>query len=552
MLRSLHIKNFVLIEDLAIEFEPGLTVITGETGAGKSMIVNAISVLCGGKIDDLNIRTGKEFLEVTGIFEPGKNQLDLLQKSGITIDGEMVIRRKLTRGKRQTAYINEQVVSLHFLKDLARGMIDLIGQHENQSLFNRQHHLLLLDSFAGLEKMRREYLKEYHIFINLKKEIEELQKAVAKKDEEIELLRFQIDEIEKADLKIDEDEHLNSEKNLLLTSERRSSLTSQIIDLLYEAEGSVYEKLTSVKKAFDEFAELDPSLSKFVETTASLLSNIDDIYREMSSYLSGIEFSAERLDYVMARLDTIERLKKKYGPTFQEINQFLEVTKRRLALIENRDAQLEELKLKIEETEKKCNKKARALSDLRKKATGQLEKRLLKILKQLGMEKAVFEVKFQRRALDETGRDDVEFYISTNPGEELKPLRRVASGGEISRITLGLKTIFSEIDKIPTVVFDEVDTGVGGKVADAVGELMSRVSKNHQVICITHLPQITAFADNHILVTKEIKGNATFTRVKKLDKKMRHQEIARMLAGKRITKKTIEHARELLKKGQQR
>ncbi len=552
MLRSLHIKNFALIEDVSIEFEPGLTVITGETGTGKSMIVNALSALCGARIDDLSIRTGKEFLEVSGVFEPTKQQIKTLENSGIEIDGVLIIRRKLTRGKRQTAYINEQVVSLNFLKELTKGMIDLIGQYENQFLFNQQNHLLLLDSFAGLESVRAEYLKDYHTYINLKKEIEELQQAIAHQDEEVELLRFQVDEIEKADLKINEEDELNAEKNLLLTSERRSSLASRIVDLLYESEGSVYEKLTLVKKAFDEISSLDPHLRRMDETTESILSNIDDIYREMSSYLSSIEFSPERLDYVMERLDTFERLKKKYGSTLKEINQFLEVVRRRLNLIENRDSQFEELKAKIEKIKKRVDQRAEGLSELRRRNAVDLKKRLLKVLKQLGMEKASFEVRFEKKELDETGQDDVEFYISTNPGEKLKPLRRIASGGEISRITLGLKTLFSEIDRIPTVVFDEIDIGVGGRVADAVGELMSRVSRHHQIICITHLPQITAFADHHILVTKEIKGNETFTRVKKLDQKMRHQEIARMLAGKRITKKTVEHAREMLEKGKRR
>ncbi len=552
MLKLLRVKNFALMEDLTINFEKGLTVVTGETGAGKSMIVEAIATLCGSRMDNVIIRSSKNFAEVTGIFEASASLKNRLRQSGIDVDTDVIVRRKLERGKRQNSYINDQIVSLNLLKELARQMVDLIGQYENQSLFYARTHLLLLDSYAGIDDLKAEYNKNYSHYKQLQNRLENLLETARQKDEKIDYLKYQIDEIEKASFQPGEEEKLNSEKNLLSSSEKRSLLSSEIITSLYEADGSVIENLTKLKKAFEELAKLDNNLNTTNERLDDVISSIDDIYRDTRSYQSTIEFSQQRLEQVLERLDTINKMKKKYGKTYEEINHYVTAMKNEMALIEMQDEEVKKTKENIAEIEKKINQQAEQLSVRRHQVAASLKKEILQLLSQLGMKKADFEIKFTNKESRENGSDDVEFYISTNPGEELKPLRKVASGGEVSRITLSLKTILSDVDSIPTIVFDEVDIGIGGRIAEAVGVLLAKISNRHQIICITHLPQISVFADTHILVKKEIKGKETFTEIVKLDEEMRKLEIARMLGGKEITKKTVEHAAEFLQKGQQK
>jgi len=552
MLKLLKVKNFALMEDLTIDFEDGLTVVTGETGAGKSMIVEAIATLCGSRMEDVLIRSGKNFAEITGIFGIGELLKERLIKSGIEVDIDIIIRRKIERGKRQNAYINDQVVSLNLLREVAQEMVDLIGQYENQSLFYAKNHLLLLDSFAGINNVRQVYAKTYNEYKGLQSRLDDLLETVKQKDEKTDYLKYQIEEIEKAKLQPGEEETLMEEKNLLLTSEKRSVLSAEIITHLYEAEGSVLENLAKVEKQLAELSTLDPNLGIMHERLDSLLSSVDDIYREMSSYHNRIDFSQQRLDDVVERLETIHKIKKKYGKTIDEVHNHLVLIKKDLTLIETHDEEVKRVKGNLAEIRKRMYEQAEELSKTRHTAAVSLKRSMLQLVSQLGMKKAHFEVRFTDREISETGKDDAEFYISTNPGEELKPLRKIASGGEISRITLSLKTILSGVDKIPTIIFDEVDTGIGGRVAEAVGDLLAEVSKHHQIICITHLPQISVSANNHILVRKEIKGKETFTKVEKLRGEMRKMEIARMLGGKKITKKTVDHAAEFLQKTQRK
>lgn len=549
MLKLLKVKNLALMEDITVDFEDGLTTVTGETGAGKSMIVEAIATLCGSRMEDVLIRSGKDAAEVTGIFQIPPSVRERLKNTGIETDTEIIIRRKIERGKRQNAYINDQIVSINLLKRIAQDMIDLIGQYENQSLFSAKNHLMLLDSFAGVDEQKATYRDHYNIYTELKKKLEQLQAAVVQRDERIGYLQYQISEIEKSNLKPGEEERLEEEKKMLSSTEKRATLTSDMVAHLYDAEGSAVEHLAKVKRSLDELASYDKSLEKMRKRFENVLSSVDDIYRELSSYASSIEFSQDRLDEVIERLDMIGRLKKKFGKTFKEIQQYLANMKKELTQIESHDQEIAKNREQIAAIKGTITKQAAELSSRRHKAATLLTKKILAELIHLGMKKAQFKIQITEKSLDVSGVDDVEFYISTNPGEELKPLRKVASGGEISRITLSLKTILSAVDKIPTMIFDEVDTGIGGSIAEAVGELLAKVSQQHQIICITHLPQISIFADNHMLVEKEIKGTQTFTKISKLDKEKRKMEIARMLGGKKITQKTVEHAAEFLQKG---
>ncbi|KPK69412.1 hypothetical protein AMJ87_10520 [candidate division WOR_3 bacterium SM23_60] len=548
MLRLLKVKNLALMEDITIDFEGGFTAITGETGAGKSMIIEAIATLCGSRMDDILIRSGKDTAEVTGVFLIPPTVRKRLKETGIETDTEIIIRRKIERGKRQSAYINDQIVSIQLLEEIAQDMVDLIGQYENQSLFSPKNHLILLDAFAGVDSKKATYRGNFSRYTELKKQLKQLQAAVVQSDERIDYLKYQISEIEKSNIKPGEEEHLEEERKMLLSTEKRATLTSDMTAHLYDAEGSAIEHLAKVKQSLDELTSYDNSLKKIQKRFENVFSSIDDMYRELSSYASGIEFNQDRLDEVIERLDVIGRIKKKFGTTFEEIQRYCANMKKELKHIESHDEEIAKTIEQIAAIERTITEQAAALSSHRHRAATSLTKKVLAQLVHLGMKKARFEIHITAREPDESGADQVEFYISTNPGEELKPLRKVASGGEISRITLSLKTILSGVDRIPTMIFDEVDTGIGGSVAEAVGELLANVSRHHQIICITHLPQISIFADNHMLVEKEIKGTQTFTRISKLDKEKRKMEIARMLGGKRITQKTVEHAAEFLQK----
>lgn len=549
MLKLLMVRNLALMEDVTVDFDNGLTVVTGETGAGKSMIVEAIATLCGSRMEDVLIRSGENVAEVTGIFQVTPSVVRQLEEAGIHADTEIIIRRKIERGKRQNAYINDQIVSLNLLKELSQQMIDLIGQYENQSLFSAKNHLMLLDAYAGVEHLKATYNNNYFTYVELKKKREQLLTAAKQRDEKIDYLKYQISEIEKANLKPTEEEKLNEEKKMLLSTEKRATLTSEMVTDLYEADGSAIEHLARVRKSLNELATYDTSLAELSKRFEDIFSSVDDIHRELSSYKSSIEFSQDRLDEVLERLEVLTKIKKKYGKTLDEIQDRLESMTKELTLIETHEQEMKKIDEQIVASLQTVDKQAQELSSHRHEASRSLTKRILHVLTQLGMKKAEFEIQITEKEIGEHGRDNVEFFISTNPGEELKPLRKIASGGEISRITLSLKTILSAVDKIPTIIFDEVDTGIGGSIAEAVGELLAQVSKQHQIVCITHLPQISIFADNHLLVEKEIKNKQTFTRITKLDSEKRKMEIARMLGGKKITRKTVEHAAEFMQKG---
>ncbi len=550
MLKFLRVKNFALMDELTLNFENGLTIITGETGAGKSMIVEAIAALCGERIDDISIRSAKDYAELTGILESTLETNELLRKYNIDYSEDLIIRRRIERGKKQFAYINDQLVSLARLKEITQNLVDLVGQYENQSLFDVSNHLKLLDRFAGVETLLGEYQKIFNEVQHYQYELNKLEIMQKEKDQKLENLRYDTDEIEKADLKLDEEEQLITEKNLLLTGEKRASIVDQIIPCLYEAESSAYEKLAATKRFIEELCKLDPNpdvrnMKNILETS---ISSIEEIYRQLIDYREHIDFSRERFEEVMERLDLLSRLKKKYGKDIRGIIEYLNNAKIEMERLEKTEIEIANVQARLQELTAQLHSLGNELSKKRKSKAKLMEKEIIKTLGKLGMEKAQFQIRFSDKPFDETGFDAVEFFISTNPGEELKPLKKVGSGGEISRMTLGLKTILSEADRIPTIIFDEVDTGIGGRIAEAVGELLSAVSKKHQVICITHLPQISIFADSHIAVKKEVKKDTTFVNVMKLDEEMRRMEIARMLGGKEITRKTLEHAEEILQK----
>ncbi len=551
MLKLLAVKNYALLEDLSIDCEEGLTVITGETGAGKSMIVEALSTLCGAAIDDVAIRTGKDYTEITGVFDVPSQLRGRLED---LMDGEadLIIRRRADRGKRQAAYVNDHVVSLTRLKDITRPLIDLVGQYENLSLLYPRSHLALLDSYAGLGETVDAYRTSFLEHRTVRQRMQELEASAAGAAQRRDLLQHEVREIEQAKLEPGEEDRLRKEKELLASAEKRAALAAELAALLYESEDAAYGQLGRAAKLLAEMSRLDPGLEDVRQRCETLVSILDETYRQVSGYRDRIDFSAARLEEVMTRLDLIGRLKKKYGPGLDEIRQYLEESRRELSVQENRDDEIKQARDRIRILEPALDEQALTLATHRRAAAKKLSRQVIEILARLGMEKSSFEIRIDPNEPSETGRDKAEFFISTNPGEELKPLRKVASGGEISRITLALKTILSRSDDVPTIVFDEVDTGIGGRIAEAVGELLAVVSREHQILCITHLAQISVFARHHLLVSKRATRTDTNATVVKLDEEARQQEVARMIGGREITRKTREHAAEILAKGRSR
>jgi len=552
MLKFLKVRNYALLEDLTLDFEPGLTVITGETGAGKSMIVEAIAALCGESIEEVAIRTGRDFTEITGIFEPAPQLREYLREIGLEAGDELIVRRRAERGRRQLAFVNDQAVSLSRLKEICRACVDLVGQYENLSLFFPKNHLLLLDSFAGLRD-RREACRESFLALRARRaELQKLSAAAGVRDERVDLIRHEIAEIENAGLKPGEEEELNREKVRLASSERRASLSQELTAELYESENGAYGRLSRVRRILDELVRLDPDLKELEDQAETMLAAAEELNRRIAGYRDRIDFSETRLDEVMTRLDLIGRLKKKYGGSLERIAEYLAAARAELSAIENRDEEIEKSRAAAAAAEAATGRIADELSRRRRTAAKPLRRKILDVMARLGMEKADFEVRMGASELGETGRDEVEYFISTNPGEEPKPLRKIASGGEISRITLALKTILSEADEIPTIIFDEVDIGIGGRIAEAVGELLATVSRDHQIVCVTHLAPISVFARHHWRVSKRVKDRETTAEVTKLDDGEREREIARMIGGKEITRKTREHAAEILQKARPR
>lgn len=551
MLKHLAIKNYALIEEMSLDCESGMTVITGETGAGKSMIVEAISALCGDPIDDLAIRTGSDYAEISAVFDlpaDSRNRFGDLVEDG----GDLIIRRRAERGKRQLSYVNDHLVSLARLKEITRPLIDLVGQYENLSLLYPRHHLALLDAYAGLAGETAAYRQVFLEHQQCRARREELQSSIQAAAERQDLLQHEIREIEQARLEAGEEERLRQEKELLASAEKRAALAADLAAVLYDAEESASGQIGRGIKLLTELSRLDPGMAELSARTENMAAELSDMYRQVAAYRDRIDFSAARLEEIMSRLDLISRLKKKYGSDLEQIYQYLERARRELAQQENRDEELSRLKERIQALAPVLEERASRLTQRRRAAAKKLARLMLENLNRLGMERASFDIRLSAAEPSETGHDAVEFYISTNPGEEIKPLRKVASGGEISRITLALKAVLAGADEIPTIVFDEVDTGIGGRIAEAVGELLAMVSRDRQVICITHLAQISVFAHHHLLVTKEIGQKGTTTKIVKLDEARRQQEIARMIGGREITRKTREHAAEILARGRSR
>ncbi len=559
MLTELYVSNLAIVDKLHIQFGPGFNVLTGETGAGKSILVDALSLLLGGKASTEMIRTGQEEATIEGFFEVKESShLQFLRKWPLDIAEGLAIKRLLHRSGKSRAFLNGQAITLHMLAELGEELIHIYGQHEHQHFLNSEKHLEILDRSGGLFELRQKYQELYEEWKKTSSELKELESKEQHRAERLELLNFQWQEITRANLKPprpgqpNEEQELLQERARLVHAEKLYSLAQQAVDLLYAERGSAIERLQITCQRLKEGMKIDPALASLATTLESTLFQVQDLAAALRSYGEKIVFDPKLLEEISFRLDEIQRLKKKYGPTFEDVWQYKEKIELERKDLENCAWQISDLQKKVGELAENAYRLAKELSAQRKEVAKELETKVEAELVTLGMNKVRFHIEVQedpQGKLEKEGLNQVEFLISPNPGEELRPLVKIASGGELSRIMLAMKRILAEDFGVESLVFDEVDTGIGGAMAEVVGRKLKEISRAHQVFCITHLPQIASLADAHYKVSKKVKGGRTVVECQLLKEKEREEEIARMLGGVQITDKTLAHAREMLRIG---
>lgn len=549
MLFNLTITNFAIIDRLDVQFDVGFNVLTGETGAGKSIILDAFGLLLGDRARPDLVRAGASEATVEALFDlTGRD--DILQSfssAGFDVDGELVLRRVVQSGGRSRAYVNGRLATLAQLQPLSELLVTVCGQHEHQSLLQRNVHLTVLDRFGGLDEPLRLYRETYRSMQGIAQQLERLEEAERDRQQRLDFLRHQAAEIGAVQLLPGEEEELLAERLLLQNAERLAGVTRGGYEALYEGDGSVCEVLGGLASDLQSVGEVDPELSALAEGVQRSLFELEDVSAQLRSYLGRITFEPDRLETIEERLATLARLKRKYAPTVEEILSLQEKFAREIAELENAQETRDSLAEELIALSTKCRSLGEALTTARREAAKALESGLLEEMAALAMPGASFGVAFSE--LDSPGSDGlerVEFMVSSNPGEPLMPLAKVASGGELSRMMLALKRLAPEAESVPTVIFDEVDAGIGGAAATAVGRKLQAVSRTSQILCVTHLPQVAAFADHHHRVIKREADGRTLTAMESLESEERVQEMARMLGGATVTEQTLLHAKELI------
>ncbi len=565
MLAELRIQNFAIIQDLTLTFRSGLVVLTGETGAGKSIILDALNAVLGGRVDMNDIRRDSDKAVIEARFELDAPTAEaakaLLEPEGLWEEnGELTLSREIRAGGRSVARVNGRSVSLSLQSELGSLLADIHGQSEHLSLLKVRHHLELLDRFAHHENALNEYGKLYRQWLSHRAELDGLLNLQQYANDRTDMLKYQIQEIEAARLKPDEEAELRQERTLLANAETLHSLSTQALSALDEGGEAppVTDLLGQAQHALNELARIDPQMTGMSERADQALNTISEIAYELRGYLENIEFNPARLDQIEERLNTINFLKRKYGGSLESVRAYLQNAKNELTKVENVDKQIAEVEQKINRIKEELAAVAGILSRERRGAAKKLESGIETQLRSLQMKNARFQVNFalvpdpdglalegQRVAFDGTGADRVEFLIETNPGEGLKPLVKIASGGETSRLMLALKHVLAEADQIPTLVFDEIDQGIGGRVGVIVGQMLWQLGRKHQVMCVTHLPQLAAYGDQHLRVSKQEEGGRTLTHVLELDASARQQELAGMIAS--VSPGTLQSARDLMR-----
>ncbi|HMD81817.1 MAG TPA: DNA repair protein RecN [Anaerolineales bacterium] len=566
MLTELHIQNFAIIDKLDLRFGPGLIILTGETGAGKSIILDAVVMLIGGKADTTFVRTDSDAAFVEGVFQlkgPEREAVhSILQREELMDDPDyVVLMREVRKEGRSVARVNGRTVNVSLLKELGSNLVDIHGQAEHLSLLDSRAHLGLLDRYAEVAQPLSDYRQTYHTLLNLRRELNDLRKAQADAERRVEMLTYQAEEIEDARLKPAEDEELRRERDKLANAESLAQNAQEAIAVLEEGSPetpAATDLVGQAAQALAALAKLDPAQNELASQADLLLDIISDVIHNLRNYLEEIEFNPKRLDEVEERLDLIHSLTRKYGGSIPAVIAYGTEARKQLETITGAAERIRELELQEARLLDKLAKQGNLLTDKRKSAATSLGKGIETELNDLRMSAAKFNVDFQtkpdpngapihngtRIAFDQNGFDRVEFLIAPNPGEGLKPLVKIASGGETSRLMLGLKNVLARADEIPSLIFDEIDQGIGGRVGMTVGQKLWNLSRTHQVFCVTHLPQLAAFGDEHYQVQKLIQGNRTLTRVERLDGDPRLLELSQMLGE--VGEGTLRSAHELL------
>ena len=564
MLKALLVKDYALIESINIEFGKGLNIITGETGAGKSILIDAMGLLLGERASTEVIRKGASKSYVEGIFDITNNKkIDaLLEENEIEPLPELILRREISIKGSNRCFINDTPVSLSVIKNVGNLMVDLHGQHEHQSLLRNETHIDFLDEFGNYRDLADEYKKLYSELQNLLKELKILKEKETSLREKRDFYSFQIKEIDSVSPAENEEERLVEELRILENSEKLASTTSSVYGLIYEDENSVYDSIIKIKNELDELNEIDKSFGESFSECENAIALINDIAEFVRNYKSKIDVDPAEVNKKRDRLGTINLIKKKYGGTVKAVLGYRNKIGAEFDLAENFSERISSFEKQIGGLREQCGKAADNISKKRNQVSALINKEVKEVLADLGIPDSNFDVRItQNKSSSEEdciivkgnkysysakGIDEVEFYISTNVGEDLKPLAKVASGGEVSRIMLALKTILAKNDRFPLLIFDEIDTGVSGRIAQKVGKALKSLANFYQVISITHLPQIAGLADHHFIVEKNTYDGRVVSSIKQLNEKERVREVAKLMSGENVTEASLEGARELI------
>ncbi len=552
MLQEMKIRNFAVIEEASCSFENGLSILTGETGAGKSIVIDALELALGARASSNLIRRGKEKAIIEALFDIQniKAIRGKLSELGLEVnDDELLVMREINHNGKSICRVNGQLVTISMLKEIGRYLVDIHGQHEHQSLFSKPYHLSLLDRFGKIDLSKLEGW--VHQYDQLEKELEKLGGSKQEQARYIDLLQYQVREIADVNPLIGEDERLIAERQVLSHAEKLDHAVGKAYGQLQEGEEnerSILERLGDVIGCLENVGDYDSRVLSFIERIQEAAIQLEEVSRDLRYYRENVEGDSERLEYVENRLDALNNLKRKYGDSIEEIQAYRQKAEGELDGFLHNEERRRSLEEKIQQIENEYYFEARLVGEKRRAIASQLEQLVINELSQLGMEKACFKVYIEsgKEIISLKGNDEVEFLFSANPGEPLKPLLKVASGGEIARMMLALKVIFAQNDTIPTLVFDEIDVGISGRIAQVVAEKMAVISRFCQVISVTHLPQTASMADVHYRVTKTVKGEQTFVFINPLSGKERVKELAKMLGGAEVTETTLNHSQEML------
>ena len=557
MLSLLHIENIALIQSADIRFEPGFNVLTGETGAGKSIVIDSIGAVLGERTSRELIRTGAKSALVTAVFTQVP-PLPWLEENGFpTGEEELLLQRELQGDGRNVCRIDGKLVTVAQLRELGRQLLNIHGQHDGQQLLDPASHLGYLDQFGGCQPLLEDYQEAYRKWHDIRREMDKLQMDEAERSRRVDTLNYQIQELERAQLKAGEDEELSARRTLLRSAGRLMEAVQSAEFALSgdEDRDGACSLIAQAEGEVQGVSSISPELCELSEKLTALRCAADDAADTLRDLSRSFDFSPGELDQVEERLDLLYRLRKKYGPTVEDMLAYLDRCRKELDQIQYADDTLARLEKDLKKAQKEAARRGESLSQARREAAGALQARVQEELRQLDMPKVQFQTEFTPKGgeagMDETGLDEVQFLMSANLGEALKPIQKVASGGELARIMLALKNVLAEGDQIGTLVFDEVDTGVSGRAAQKVAEKMAQVARGKQVLCVTHLPQIAAMADTHFSVQKGEREGRTYTRLERLDRSQRREELARLIGGASITPSLLESAEELLRQAEQ-